>query len=77
MVLPVNQNLQRKYVPPKKQQQRRKLNFQSVKVSLKGTEFDEDDNQSEKRVTPPPRARSDIAQKKITYDIEDSSDDHY
>ena len=38
-------------------------------------EFDEDDTQSDKRVTPPPRARSVREQKQTTYNIEDSSDD--
>ena len=59
-----------KKIAPKK-----KVDLSESEDEFKGMEFDEDDAQSEKRVTPPPRARSVREQKQTTYNIEDSSDD--
>ena len=59
----------------KKTAPKKKVDLSESEDEFEGMEFDEDDNQSEKHATPPPRARSGRARKQITYAIEDSSDD--
>ena len=76
-MLPVNQNIQIKNVPPKKPAHKKKVDLTESEDEFEGMEFDESDNKSEKRVTPPPRARSARARNQITYAIEYISDDQY